>query len=44
MTRKETIDRMEAFFDKPREVYAIKIYKHLVVNCQLQKLLNSLEN
>jgi len=35
---------MEAFFDKPGEVYAIEIYKYLVENCQLQKLLDSLEN
>ena len=43
-TRKETIERMEAFFDKFGEVYAIEIYKYVVENGQLQKLLNGLEN
>jgi len=43
-TRKEIIERMEAFFDKFGEVYAIEIYKYVVENGQLQKLLNGLEN
>jgi len=43
-TKKQTIERMEAYFDKFGEVYAIEMYEYLVENGQLQKLLNGFEN
>ncbi|PUU75150.1 Non-repetitive/WGA-negative nucleoporin C-terminal-domain-containing protein [Tuber borchii] len=43
-TKKQTIQRMEAYFNKFGEVYAIEIYEYLVENGQLQNLLNGFEN
>jgi len=43
-TRKQTIERMKAYFVKFCEVYPIEMYEYLIENSQLRKLLNGFEN
>ncbi|RPA91283.1 hypothetical protein L873DRAFT_1848385 [Choiromyces venosus 120613-1] len=42
-TKRQTIERMEAYFERFGEVYAIEMYEYLVEHGQLQKLLNGFE-